>query len=55
MWPFHYLVHLSQPYVSGLVNHKGTQLYINQGTGFWGPPIRIGTFAEITEVTLRSA
>lgn len=55
MWPFHYLVHLSQPYVSGLVNHKGTMLYVNQGTGFWGPPIRIGTFAEITEVTLRSA
>lgn len=55
MWPFHYLVFLSQPYVSGLVNHKGTMLYVNQGTGFWGPPIRIGTFAEITEVTLRTA
>jgi len=55
MWPFNYLVYLAQPYVSGFVKHRGTQLYINQGTGFWGPPIRIGTFAEITEVTLRSA
>jgi len=54
MWPFHYLVKIAQPYVAGLVNHKGTMLYVNQGTGFWGPPIRIGSYAEITHVTLRT-
>ena len=54
IWPFHYLVKIAQPYVAGLVDHEGTKLYINQGTGFWGPPLRIGSFAEITQVTLRA-
>ena len=55
IWPWNYLVKLQQPYVKGLVDHRGTQLYINQGTGFWGPPLRLGTYSEITEITLRSA
>jgi len=54
MWPMHYLVYLQQPYISGLVNHQGTMLYVSQGTGFWGPPMRIGSTAEITEIRLRS-
>ncbi|MBW2735544.1 MAG: metallophosphoesterase [Deltaproteobacteria bacterium] len=54
IWPWHYLVRLQQPYVAGLIDHEGTQLYISQGTGFWGPPLRLGTRAEITEITLRS-
>lgn len=54
IWPWNYLVYLQQPYVRGLHNHKGTQIYISQGTGFWGPPMRLGSTAEITLVTLRS-
>jgi hypothetical protein len=30
-------------------------LYINPGTGYWGIPFRLGAWAEITQVTLRSA
>jgi predicted MPP superfamily phosphohydrolase len=30
-------------------------LYINPGTGYWGLPFRLGAWAEITRVTLRSA
>jgi predicted MPP superfamily phosphohydrolase len=54
IWPFSYLVYLQQPYVKGLILHKGTQLYISSGTGFWGPPMRLGTTAEISLITLRS-
>ncbi len=34
---------------------KGLQdlwLYVNQGTGFWGPPTRLGTYGEITILEL---
>ena len=54
IWPFSYLVYLSQPYVRGLIRHGGTSLYISSGTGFWGPPMRLGTTAEMAVLTLRS-
>lgn len=54
IWPWRYLVYLQQPYVSGLHDHEGTQVYVSEGTGFWGPPMRLGSTAEITLVTLRA-
>ena len=54
MWPFMHLVKLDQPYVAGHYSAGGTQLYVNQGTGFWGPPLRLGTRSEITLLTLLS-
>ena len=56
IWPFTYLVYLQQPYTQGLFRHKDTalQVYVSPGTGFWGPPMRLGTLAEITHITLRS-
>ena len=54
IWPFHYITKMAQPYLAGLHDHNGTQIYVNQGTGYWGPPLRVGTFAEITELTLRA-
>jgi predicted MPP superfamily phosphohydrolase len=39
---------LEAPYVSGLYQLKQTLLYVSAGTGYWGPPMRIGTRAEIT-------
>ncbi|MDB5989398.1 MAG: putative integral rane protein [Herbaspirillum sp.] len=56
IWPFTYLVYLQQPYTTGLYRHNGTQtqVYVSPGTGFWGPPMRLGTTAEITLITLRS-
>ena len=56
IWPFTYLVYLQQPYTKGLYRHgdTDTQVYISPGTGFWGPPMRLGTSAEITHITLRS-
>jgi len=48
------LVKLAHPYVRGLHRHAiRTWIYVSCGTGFWGPPFRLGTTAEVTEITLR--
>ncbi len=55
LYPFRFLVSLQQPYISGLHQHTPiTQIYVNKGTGFWGPPMRLGANAEITEILLNS-
>jgi predicted MPP superfamily phosphohydrolase len=55
LFPFNYLVALEQPFVAGLHRKKDTQVYVSCGTGYWGPPMRLGIPAEITEIELRSA
>ncbi len=55
IWPWNLMVRLQQPYVEGLFNHDGTQLYVSPGTGYWGPPMRLGTRAEVTRLVLRPA
>lgn len=53
--PFNLLVKLQQPYIKGLYQHnKTTQIYVNKGTGFWGPPMRLGASSEITLLKLKS-
>lgn len=54
IWPFNFLVKLQQPIVAGLGRVGRTQVYVNSGTGYWGPPMRLGTAAEITELTLEA-
>ncbi len=56
IWPFTYLVSLQQPYSKGLhrTSDSETQIYVSSGTGFWGPPMRLGTDAEITQITLKA-
>ena len=49
MWPFNFIVKLFFPYISGKYNlDAGNSLYVSQGTGTWGPPLRVGTTPEIT-------
>ncbi len=55
IWPFKYFVRLAMPFVAGLYRRGDATLYVSRGTGFWGPPMRLGAPAEITELTLRSA
>jgi predicted MPP superfamily phosphohydrolase len=31
---------------------EGTALYVSCGTGYWGPPMRLGSPAEITSIEL---
>ena len=52
IWPFRYLVRLATPYVAGLYRKGASQLYVSRGTGFWGPPMRLFSPAEITEISL---
>ncbi|GAA2259826.1 metallophosphoesterase [Glycomyces scopariae] len=54
MWPVHYLSRLRSGQLSGLETHHGTQVYVTNGAGTNGPPIRIGADADITVMTLRS-
>jgi hypothetical protein len=54
LFPFRFLVALQQPYVSGLHKHnENLQIYVNKGTGFWGPPMRLGASSEITEIVIK--
>ena len=53
-FPWNYLAMLNQPYITGLHQHGNTQIYINRGTGYWGPPLRVGIPSEITLITLSS-
>ncbi len=54
LWPFSFLVKLAQPVVSGLEQLGKTMIYVSNGTGYWGPPMRLGAPAEITHIVLRS-
>jgi predicted MPP superfamily phosphohydrolase len=54
IWPFRYIVRLSTPFVSGYFRRGTSQLYVSRGTGFWGPPLRVFSPAEIVEITIVS-
>jgi predicted MPP superfamily phosphohydrolase len=55
LWPFGYVVALDQPIVAGLHRVRETWAYVSEGTGYWGPPMRLGTRGEITRVVLTRA
>lgn len=52
IFPWNFLVRLQQPYVAGLDRRDQTYIYTSRGTFFWGPPVRVGAPAEVTEITL---
>ena len=52
LWPFSFVVGLDQPIVAGLHRVRDTWAYVSEGTGYWGPPMRLGTRGEITKVQL---
>jgi len=54
IWPFNYFVKLAVPFVAGLYRRGDATLYVSRGTGFWGPPMRLRSPAEITEIVLRA-
>lgn len=54
-FPFTALIRLAQPWVEGLHRVERAWLYVNPGTTYWGPPIRLGAPQEITELVLRRA
>ena len=48
IFPFNYLVALRYKYVSGLYKQGESNLYVNPGTFYWGPSMRLFTNNEIT-------
>jgi predicted MPP superfamily phosphohydrolase/heme exporter protein D len=55
MMPFNLLVRASgQPVVSGLGEVEGMPVYVTNGAGFWGPPVRVGAPPDVTLVELRT-
>jgi hypothetical protein len=54
MAPFNLLVKLQQPVVSGLGTVDGLPVYVTNGAGFWGPPVRVGAPPQVTVIELRA-
>lgn len=54
MWPVHYLSQLRSGQLTGLEQHGDTPVYVTNGAGTNGPPIRVGADADITVMTLRA-
>lgn len=52
IFPWTWFVRLVQPYVAGLFRRGSTYIYVSRGTGFWGPPLRIGAPSEIAVLEL---
>ena len=49
-WPFTLLVPLQQPFTAGLHRLRSLWVYTSRGTGYWGPPLRLGAPSEITRL-----
>jgi len=57
-FPWNFFVGLAHPFNAGLgkwdVEGKEPMwVYVNRGTGYWGPPLRLAVPSEITVLTLR--
>jgi uncharacterized protein len=56
IFPFNYVVGATYPYIRGLYPHreegKAGQIYVSRGTGYWGPPMRLGSPPEIAKLVL---
>lgn len=53
LFPVKYIAHLLFDYNKGLHNYKDTQIYVSQGVGTFGPPMRVGTISEMALLTLK--
>ena len=51
-WPLNYIISAMHKYSRGLYEVDGHLAFVSCGTGYWGPPIRLGIPAEINLLTL---
>ncbi|MFP3558968.1 metallophosphoesterase [Paraburkholderia sp. SIMBA_049] len=51
-FPWNFAVRLQQPFVAGLSRLDDLWVYTSRGTGYWGPPKRLGAPSEITRLRL---
>ena len=56
LFPWSLLVGMVYPYWKGLYAHqegdRTGHIYVTNGTGFWGPPMRLGAPAEVAKLVL---
>jgi len=54
IFPFNLAVRAAFRYVKGLheIDGGAGSVYVSKGTGYWGPPLRVGVPPEITRITL---
>lgn len=53
IFPFVYVVRLLYPFTEGrLYDFNGHRLYVSQGAGMWGPPIRLFAPPQVTVINL---
>jgi predicted MPP superfamily phosphohydrolase len=50
--PWNFFVRLQQPFTAGLAKLGDLWIYTSRGTGYWGPPKRLGAPSEITHLRL---
>ena len=53
LFPINLIAKLMFDYNKGLHDFMGTKMYVSQGSGTFGPPMRIGTSSEITLLNLK--
>lgn len=54
-FPFNLLIGFFHKYARGLHRHGGLWIYVHAGSGFWGPPSRLGVPPEIAVLELERA
>jgi hypothetical protein len=54
-WPWNFFVRLQQPFTAGLDRLANLWVYTSRGSGYWGPPKRLGVPSEIARVRLVAA
>ena len=55
-FPWTFVIHLVHgPHAAGLSRRARLWVYVNAGTGTWGPPVRLGTRPELTLLRLVAA
>lgn len=53
-FPWNLVIPLLHPVKPGLHRYNGMWVYVSRGSGYWGPPYRLGAPSEITLLTLRA-
>jgi predicted MPP superfamily phosphohydrolase len=53
--PWNFFVPMQQPFTAGLKKLGSLWVYTSRGTGYWGPPKRLGAPSEITRIRLVAA
>jgi len=52
IFPFHFFVKKANQYLSGDYNVNGIKLHVSNGSGTWGPKMRLFAPSEITVIDL---